>query len=424
MPAVAPPVRKGRVLRGIGAPVYYGWILVTALGLTTTISYGTTQYLFGVLVVPLSAGLGWNRATVSGAYACGVLISGLLGVPIGHMVDRRGARWLMSAGSLLGGASLIGLASIHEPWQLYLLWGGGLGLATALTFYPVSFTVVTQWFQRKRGTALAVLTFLGGFASPIFIPLSGGLVAQLGWRETVVLCGITQLALALPLHVLVVRRRPEDLGLRPDGDRYESEVVAALPVRPRGMPLGEALRQVAFWTLTWAVALGFLAQAVVFTHQIAFIIGRGYDAVLAATLAGSIGLASLPGRFVLNVLSDRLGSRWLLAGCFAFQAIGIVALVHGTSLAWLVLYVVLYGAGFGAVSPLRASVLAEQFGRRAYGAIIAAQGLPVAMCAAAGPLVAGWLYDTLGSYRVGFWLTATALALAALAVAATPKPRA
>src|SRR2546428_9573520 len=197
---------------------YYGWVLMVVLGITTIISYGTTQYLFGVLVVPLDATFHWGRASISGAYALGLIVAGLLGVPIGALVDRRGARLLMSAGSVLAALALFGLARMDALWQFYLLWSGGLGLAMALTLYPVTFTVVANWFVRKRGKALAILTLVGGLSSPICIPLAGTLVAHIGWRATLVVLALAQLGIALPLHAFLLRRHPEDLGFLPDGE--------------------------------------------------------------------------------------------------------------------------------------------------------------------------------------------------------------
>jgi len=109
----------------------------------------------------------------------------------------------MTLGSALAGIALIGLAWVHTLWQFYALWSGVLGLATALILYPVSFTVVTNWFERRRGKALAVLTLLGGLASPIFVPFAGWLVLHLGWRGTVIVLGLLQLCIALPIHGLV-----------------------------------------------------------------------------------------------------------------------------------------------------------------------------------------------------------------------------
>ena len=124
---------------------------MVALRFTIIISYGTTQYLFGVLVVPLDATFGWGRASISGADALGLIIAGLLGMPIGALVDRQGARLLMSAGSVLAALALFGLARMDALWQFYLLWSGGMGLAMSLTLYPVTFTVVANWFVPNKG---------------------------------------------------------------------------------------------------------------------------------------------------------------------------------------------------------------------------------------------------------------------------------
>jgi sugar phosphate permease len=398
--------------------LYYGWVLVVVLGITTTISYGTTAYLFGVLVVPVTEETGWSRATLSGAYALAQILAGLAGVPIGRLVDRHGARALMAVGSLLGGVSLIALSRVAEIWQFYVLWGGALGVATALTFYPVSFTVVANWFDRKRGSAMALLTTLGGLASPLFVPLAGWLVPLLGWRSTLVVLGLAHLAIALPLHALLLRRHPEDVGLRPDGQ-------AAAPDRPPAPALGltaeQALRQPAFWALTVSAALDQLAAMAVWAHQIAYVIGRGFDPVLAASLAGLIGLLSLPGRYVVNMVSDRFGAQRLLAICLTAQAVALAILLLGRSVAAIYVYALLFGLAFGTRSPLRASAMAEHFGRRAYGAITAAQGVPVAIASGLGPVAAGVLYDRLGDYQLAFGLTAAAFLLAGAIVFLTPK---
>ncbi|GAC1453590.1 MAG: MFS transporter [Ktedonobacteraceae bacterium] len=325
----------------------------------------------------------------------------------------------MSCGSALGGLALIGLARVDALWQFYLLWSAVLGLAMALTLYPVTFTVVTNWFVRKRGKALAILTLVGGLSSPLYIPLAGTLVARVGWRTTLVVLGLTQLLIALPLHAFLLRRHPEDMGLSPDGET-SLPMPANIPLP--GVPLSEAMYSSVFWLLTASLSLVFLGSTVVFVHQVAFLIERGYDAVLAATLSGMLGLVSLPGRYILNVLSSRISPQKLLMLSVVAQAAGLIILVLASSLSWLILYVVVYGVAYGAFSPLRASVMAEHFGRRAYGSITAVQGIPMAVCAGLGPLAAGWLYDVFHHYEAAFWLCAVAFLLAAIGIAATPQP--
>ncbi len=395
---------------------YRGWALVWGLGVTTIVSYGTTLYLYGVLIVPMQRELGWSRTLVSGAISLALLTSGVLGLPIGRLVDAHGARLAMTAGSLLGGAGLVMAAQVREPWQLYAVWSGVLALSMALTLYPVTFTVITNWFVRRRGSALAMLTLLGGLASPIFIPLAGVLVERTGWRTTLVLMGVVQLVVALPIHALVVRRRPEDLGLQPDGGGGTTS-------QPVG---GSSLRQAAaalhFWTLTTSFALGLLAHSVILAHQVAYLIGRGFDPVLAASIAGLLGVASLPGRYLLNRVSERLSPQALLAGCYVAQAGGVVLLAWAGRPLLVWAYVALYGAAFGAISPLRASTMADQFGRRAYGAITAASGIPVAVAGSVGPIAAGAIYDRAGTYGPALALTAGTFLLSAVAVALTPRP--
>lgn len=160
----------------------------------------------------------------------------------------------------------------------------------------------------------------------------------------------------------------------------------------------------------------------ILVHGVAYLIGRGNDAVLAAGIMGAVGLASLPGRFVLNLLSDRLGSQRLLGLALASQGAGVVLLLQGVSLGWLVAFVAVYGGAYGAISPLRAAVMADHVGRRAYGAITALQGVPVALSAGLGPVAAGWFYDHLGGYGLSFGLCAGAFLLAGLAVTLTPRP--
>ena len=400
--------------------VFYGWYLVAALGLTTIVSYGISQYLFGVLVVPIEQDLGWSRAAISGAFSGGLIVAALLGLPIGALVDRHGGRWPMTAGSLLGGITLLLLSRVTELWQFYVLWAGCLGLAMALTFYTVSFVVVANWFQRRRGRALALLTVLGGLSSPIYIPLAGLLVAQLGWRSAVVVLGATALVIAAPVHALVVRRRPGDLGLTPDGEGDGLEGDGSVP----GHRLRHALTRPPFWTLMLAAALSTAAYSVVLAHVVAYLIGIGYEPVLAAGILGLTGLVSLPGRFVFNFISDRFGPQPLLALCLVLQAVSILLLLAATSGLSVAAFVLVYGSAFGAISPLRASVLADHFGRLAYGSITAVQGLPSGLLAAVAPFLAGLLFDRFGDYLLAWMLTAAAFALGAVAVWVTPRAEA
>lgn len=402
------------------APRYYGWTLVVALGVITVVVYGTVQYSIGVLVVPVGRELGWSRTEIALGFSIALVVAGLLGYPIGRWVDRHGARAAIAVGTVIGGTSLLLLSFVTELWQWDLLWGGGIGLAGALTLYPVTFTVVANWFHRRRGAAMALLTVIGGLASPIFIPLAGWLIAHAGWRETLVIFGCLQLGIALPAALIFVRRHPEDVGLFPDGAATHDKD-ASSPLS--GVVARQAMRTVPFWTLTVSQVVTMMGANALFTHQIAYMIGRGQGSETAAAIAGAVGLASLPGRYVFNALSDRFPAQRLLGIAHAVMSAGVAVLALASSTTLLLLYVVVYGAAFGASSPLTALVRAEHFGRRAFGAITAIQGIPALAGAAAGPLAAGWIYDRSGSYDQALAGVAVLYATSAAAMLLTPKAR-
>src|SRR5215208_1710983 len=226
--------------------------------------------------------LGWSRTAVTGAYSLGLLVSALAAPLAGRWLDRHGPRGIMTLGSMAGAVLLLGWAAVEDLLVFYLVWVG-IGVAMAATLYEPAFAVLAKWFERSRARALLLVTLVGGLASTIFLPLSAWLIEAQGWRGALfALAAILALLTILP-HALVLRRRPEDLGLLPDGiepPNSAQEVTARAPHEPRdepeSVPLGAALRGQAFWLLAAAVFLGTLSQAAVYVHLIPYLSERGY----------------------------------------------------------------------------------------------------------------------------------------------------
>jgi MFS family permease len=392
---------------------FYGWTIVVTLGATTILSYGTNQYLFGLLVEPLAHEFGWDRGSIAFAYSGVVLVSGLAGLGLGPLVDRLGARIALATGSLINGLALLALAHVHGLAAFDLLWTFAFGLGSALTFYPVTMTVVANWFSRRRAQAFSLLSFMGAFSSTITYPIAGVLIAKYGWREAVTILGVVQLLVAFPLHVLIVRRRPEDVGLFPDGAPS-----AGVSTPDSGVAYRVAVRSAGFWLLTTALALGAFASTGMVVEQVAYLIARGYAPAFAAALVGLFGLAYLPGRAFIAWSGERTSLALLFAAAFALQALGIAVLIKAPSLPGVIAYVCTFGAAYGATFPLRGALMAQRFGRRSYGGIIAAQGVPVGIGAALGPVVVGRLIDAIG-YGAAFAACVAAL-IAAAAIVAVP----
>jgi MFS family permease len=396
--------------------IFYGWIVVTAIGIGLVISQGTSGFLFSLVLLPMESDLGWSRAQLSGAYSLSLLVLGLVGIPIGVMSDRRGPRFLIMAGSVLAAASLLGIAAATELWQLYLFWGLALGLATGLNSQLVGSTTIANWFIRRRGTAIALLTSIVGLSAPIYVPLVGWLVFHVGWRTALGFVALGFLLIPLPLAMLV-RRRPEDMGLMPDGQGRAEVKVPVLS----GYSLQEAMARQAFWMIGLGSVLSSLAWGAVNAHQIAFMVGRRFDPLLAASVVGTVGLLSVPGRFLFNAASDWIGPRRLIIVVAGLQAAGIGILTEAVSATWLVAYSIIYGSAAGAMFGLRSTLLAHLFGRKAYGAISGVHQAFIYVSSAVGPFAAGLMYDHFHDYRLAFSVATMMTAAAVVALLFVPS---
>jgi len=403
------------VSQGKPRRLYYGWYIVITLGVISIIVQGTSSYLFGVILIQLQHDLGATRAAVSGAFSLSFLLWAVTGIPAGRFVDQRGGRLLMSVGSLLGGISLIALAFAHTTWEVYLFWGLGLGIAVGLTSQQLSYAVAAAWFDRRMGAAFGVVTTFSALAPTLYLPAMALATASLGWRPAVIIAGLLYVLAALPA-LLLLRRRPSDLGLEMDGAVKTSRPALISP----GLSMSQALRRVAFWTITLNATFALVSWSAISAHQIAFLTGRGIDPVVAASALGVVGLISIPARLAVNVLADRLGPRSLLGITMLIQAVGTLCLLLTTNLAWLAAYVVVFGLAFGAASGLRASLMAEHVGRRRFGAITAVMGLVSIGPSALGPVVAGSLYDHFGNYDLAFGLATLCMVGATAMVLVTP----
>lgn len=394
--------------------LYYGWVVVGTLATTETISWGILYYAFAAFLVPMQQELGWSTATLTGAYSLALLVSGLAAIPVGRWVDRHGPRLLMTVGSIGGTLLLLAWARVETLPSFYTLWAA-LGLVMAATLYEPAFTVIAVWFREARSRALLLLTFVAGFASTIFLPVATALIERYGWRQALlVLAGLLAVT-TIPAHALILRRRPEDLDLQPDG-RPAAQHVGAVTPGGDGVTLHQALREPAFWWLTAAFFLGTLSSVAVAVHLIPFLLADGYDPGFAAVATGLIGATQVASRVVITMAGNRIPAVPLTAAVFALQGAAVLVLLSWRQTSGVLLAVVLLGAGRGAVTLMRASLIADRYGRTHYGAIGGALALFVSGAAALAPVGAGVAYQVAGAYPVVFAGLAGISGLAALAM--------
>lgn len=366
--------------------------------------------------------MGWSRTALTGAYSVGLLVSALAAPLAGRWLDRHGPRGLMSLGSAVGAVLLLVWASVEDLWVFYLVWAG-IGLAMAATLYEPAFAVLAKWFERRRAQALLLVTLAGGLASTIFLPLSAWLVGEQGWRGALFALAAILALLTIVPHALILRRRPADLGLLPDGvepvnsPQEETAQAAQVPSEElKSVSLGAALRGSAFWLLAAAFFLGTLSQAAVYVHLIPYLAERGYGLGSAATLTGLIGASQVLGRVVVTFLEGRLPRDAVTAGVFALQAVALIVLIQSRSAVGVLSFVLPFGAASGAVTLARATAVAEFYGPDHYGSIGGVVGMFVTGARTLAPVGAGAMSAALGGYSPVLWTLTLGSALAAVSM--------
>lgn len=410
--------------------LYYGWVLVGALATAQVSSWGVLYYAFSAFIEPMQRDLGWSRAALTGAYSLALLLSGLAAFPIGAWLDRHGPRLLMTLGSIAAALLVYAWATVADLGAFYLIWAG-IGLAMAAVLYEPAFVVVATWFTRLRGRALTLLTFIGGLASVIYIPLATWLIGVEGWRTALVTLAALLAVLTLPVHALLLRRRPADLGLLPDGEPAPTAASdspsappgaapagGVLPSAATGSTLGEALHDGTYWRLTLAFFLATLTAVAITVHLIPYLLGQGYSPEFAALVVSLIGLVALPGRAIFTPLGDYLPRRMVSAAIFLMQALGLLVLLLVPGVLGVLGFAALFGAGFGAITPARAALVADLYGPAHYGRINGVLAAALMGARALAPVGVSLLYEQFGGYLPALW-TLVALSLVAVPLIAT-----
>ena len=402
---------------------YYGWTQVLALSITETISWGILYYAFSVFILPMEADLGWSRSQITGAFSLSLLISGIAGIPMGRWLDQHGPRALMTAGSVAAALLVLGWSQISNLTVWYLLWIG-IGVAMAATFYEPAFAMIAVWFRRKRSRALTILTFFGGFASVVFIPLADRLVNAYGWRTALVVLAVILAVGTIPAHAFLLRRRPADLGLRPDGaivpaPQPDSTALTATTDDDDDEPAitwRDALRGSTFWWIGIAFMLVMMAMVAVTVHLIPTLVNRGFSTGFAASAAGLVGLFALPGRLIFTPLGGKLPRQVVTALIFGLESAAIGVLAVADTRAEVIAFVVLFGSGFGAITPARAGLVAEVYGSRSFGTIAGVLAMLVTTARGIGPILASVLIGWWGGPTEMLWLMTGFCAIGAIAI--------
>lgn len=383
--------------------------LIASLAITQTVGYGVLYYAFSVLLGPMSRELGISTTTAAGAFTTAVLVTGLMSVPVGRWLDARGGHGLMTAGSLLGAIAVLSWSQVQTVPQLYGVFVA-IGIAAAMVLYEPAFAVVVAvTAPAARTRALLGITLVAGFASSIFIPLTGYLVDAYDWRRTLLILAVILGFLTIPLHATALRRT---------GPRHSADGIR----RRAGSPT-RVLRDPGFWLMAAAFVLHSGAQAVIAVHLVLYLVNLGHSTATAASLAGVLGLLSVTGRIATTISLRWLPMATIMAGVLVLQGVAISVLpLTGRHIAGAIACLVLFGLGFGISSIATPAILLDRYGTTGYATIAGTLATPVIIARASAPLGAALLADSVGYTPVILAVAAACLIASVFLTAARRVP--
>ena len=374
-------------------PIYYGWYIALVLAITETVSYGVLFYAFPVFIAPMEAEFGWSRGELSGAFSLSILITGLVALPVGHWLDRHGARLLMTLGSI-GATVIVALWSQVGSFPEFIAVMALMGFFGAAISYEPAFAVIATWFAQSRGTAMALVTFIAGFASTVFTPLSYALLEAYGWRQAILILAIVLGVITIPLHALVLRRKPADLGIE-SASQHSAAPAGAGPTTS----LRAVLRSRYFWLLTLAFSLSTLSISAVRIHFIPLLISVNIQPGSAALASGAIGVMQVVGRMIFAPVERRFSSRTMAIGVLVLLTISMTILLLGSAPWLIVVFVALFGMAIGTHTLTRPLMVADSYATAFYGRISSSMVIFVTLAGTMSPFAAGVMFDLFGSYN-------------------------
>ncbi len=428
MATATPPVKKK-------ARYFYGWNIVGVAFLASFSHQAQINSILGIFVKPMEQELGWSRTAISGVQTVARLMEGFLAPVVGWLVDKGWAKLLMLGGAFLAGLGLLLLSQVQEIWQLYLVKGLIVGSGMVGFGALVVFVAVNNWFVRKRGRALGIAAMGGSLGTIAFVPLMTWIVTTTSWRWGWAVLGLMVWTTVLLPAALFMTRRPEDMGLRPDGDAPDAPPARAAASTEKAPPpvvattdgdswsRGEAVRTRTFWLLILTLGIGQMASQAINLHMIPYLEDLGYSPTLAAVLITARSLIQLGFSPFWGIIIERYDPRYLACGKFLLYAVGIFILMQASSLWTIVAAVLIYGVAQAGTNVVTEVMWANYYGRDSLGAI-RGLGMPFTVgFSAIGPLVAGVIYDVTKSYAGAFILIIAGAVASAFLVLLCVRPK-
>ena len=408
--------------------VFYGWWLVGLSMFMLTLMSLTIFQGLGIFIVALERQFGWSRTTVTGAFSLARVQGAVIGPVEGFLIDRLGSRRMISIGYTTMGVGFVLLSQVNSLWQFYLTFivitlGSGLGGWLAMI------SLVNNWFIRRRSMAMATAmsgVHLGG----LLVPVMALAIESHGLRWATFGIGVFLLATVAPVTKMI-RNRPEDYGLRPDGDSPQIET-STRAAQPRSsapaadtpeFTARQALRTRAFWALTVVHVSSSVSIVTLAIHLVPKLVDLGLSLSGAGVVVLTYTVIALPSQFVAGYVADRLPKEPVIFVFLMLQASSIMVIAVAETVPMAFLFAVLFGIGFGGRITLLTTIRGEYFGRKSFATIMGLSQFPNNLVMIVAPLFAAYMWDTRGSYFIPFTIFAVLNFLGAWLMLFVRKPK-
>jgi MFS family permease len=383
----------------------FDWIIVSVSFLNLALVYAI-WYSFSVFFVAILKDFGWSRSLTAGAFSLFIIIHGIIGLFVGWMVDRFGPRRVILLGSLFLGTGLTLCSLIHTWWQFYLFWGvitaGGIGS----TGWVPNVAIINQRFKEKKGLAMGIISSGIGIGMLVLTPSFQFLINQIGWRMTYRIIALFIPSIVIIIAIAFLKKFQKTIPI-PLAEEEVYQTVMKDPLianeewASKTWTVWWAIKTKQFWLMGFSFFSGSFITQSIFTHQVAFFVDHGIEALFASYLVGLIGIVSIAGKILWGALSDKIGREITFTIGIIFSISGMIILILFSFYPFLGLtyfFSICLGLGYAVTAALPPLIIADIFEGKAFGSIFGSIMVFVGIGGAIGAWFAGFIYDQLGSY--------------------------
>ncbi len=395
--------------------LFYGWVVVAVFLVIGITLYGI-HFSFGVFFKSIEAEFNLTRTTTSAILSANLLLAGLFSFFFGWALDRYGPRRVVLLMTVFTGLSLVLTSLTNAFWQLFITYSLLMAMGTGPLFV-VPMSAVSRWFDKKRGLALGLSSMGIGLGTMVMAPFATYLITSYSWHTAYLVIGLLAWVVAVPLTRLL-KRDPREIGSLPDGAKIgDAEPPPETETSPSAQhPFLSIVQNRNFWVFAFIWFLFAACLFLIFTHLVPHVTDIGFSPIEAATVLSLLGAASIPGRLLIGIASDRIGRKIAFMVSTLLQAVAIAWLIWAQSLSGLYVFALVYGffsSGFGCSG---AALISDTFGVKNIGTVLGLLEIGFGIGAALGAALGGYTFDVRGNYTVAFIIAAVAMLVATLLV--------